>query len=399
MKDFISRNFAFLAVSIGTLVLIIGGVFLFSKNGTSSSKVYPDTILNPSDAQKTGGIQNGNYIKPSALATVTMVEFGDFQCPACGAYHPLVKQVMTEYAGKVNFVFRNFPLPQHSNANISAYGAEAAGLQGKYWQMYSKLYESQDEWSSKENAKDLIIGYAKDMGLNLDQFKKDIDSQTVKDRVTKDTADGNLIPVNATPTFFVNGVKLENPGSADDFKKVLDQALKKSAITQTPAPVAFHGHFDLKVYMNNKMINFGLAKYQSAEGKELDPDVHIHDGNGNIVHLHKEGVTLAQFFKSLKMTLSSSCFIQDNGQKFCNTNDSSLKMYVNGQVNTEFDTYIPKDLDRIVISFGPNNDKNLTTQINSVTDMSCIYSEKCPERGKAPTENCVGGVGTDCTKQ
>lgn len=399
MKDFITRNFAFLAVSVGTLILIIGGVFLFSGKGTgSTAKAVPDTILNPSDAQRTGGIKNGNYIPPSSNASVTMVEFGDFQCPACGAYHPLVKQVMTDFAGRVNFVFRNFPLPQHSNANISAYGAEAAGLQGKYWQMYSKLYESQTEWSTSDKAKDLIVGYAKDLGLNVDQFKKDIDSQKVKDRVSKDTADGNLVPINATPTFFINGIKLDNPGSADDFKKLLDQALKKSALTQTPAPVAFHGHFDLKVYINNKMVNFGLAKYQSAEGKELDPVVHIHDGNGNIVHLHKEGIALSQFFKSLKMDLTATCFTQDNGQKFCSSNDMSLKMFVNGQVNTEFENYIPKDLDRILISFGPNNDKNLTTQMNSVTDMACIYSEKCPERGKAPTENCVGGVGSDCTK-
>ena len=85
------------------------------------------------------------------------------------------------------------------------------------------------------------------------------------------------------------------------------------------------------------------------------------------------------------------------GKKSCNSESSSLKMYVNGVANTQYQNYVPQDLDRILISFGPVNDKNLTTQINSVTDLSCIYSLRCPERGKPPSENCVGGVGTDCT--
>ncbi len=389
MKDFIRRNIIFIAGTVATIALVIGGVFLFSKNGSEQTggKQISNDILVPKGSNITSGIVNGKYLPANSSAPLTLVEFGDYQCPACGIFNPLTKQLITEFAGKINYVFRNFPLNQHANAPISSYAAEAAGLQGKFWEMHDKLFVTQADWSTSQDAKTIFIGYAKELGLDLNQFKKDIDSQKVKDKVKKDTDDGYLVALNSTPTFYLNGVKLELPANYDDFKKIIQSALDKEKISQTPSPAAYHGHFDIKVYLNGTRVNFGLAKYQSAEGKELDPDVHLHDGNGNLVHVHKNGVTLNQFFNSLKMSFTDSCFILDNDKKFCNSDQKNLKMYVNGLVNTDFQNYIPQDLDRILISFGPQEDKNLATQINSVTDLSCIYSLKCPERGKPPLED------------
>jgi len=189
---------------------------------TSTGKQISADILVPKGASETSGIDNGNYLAASSSAKVTLVEFGDYQCPACVVYHPLVKQLLTEFSGKVNFVFRNFPLSQHANAPISAYAVEAAGLQGKYWQMHDKVYESATDWVASTDAKTIFIGYAGNLGLDMDKFRTDIDSSAVKDKVQKDTNDGNLINISATPTFYINGIKITNlPGSYEDFKKLV----------------------------------------------------------------------------------------------------------------------------------------------------------------------------------
>lgn len=219
MKDFVQRNLAFLGIAIGTIVLIVGGVFVFAKNNSGST----DTKKISSDILVPVGV---NQTNPNAL--VTLVEFGDYQCPACGVYHPLVKRLLSEFPGKINFVFRNFPLSQHINANITSYAAEAAGLQGKFWQMHDKIYESQNIWSNSDNAKDILINFAKDLDLNIDQFKTDVDSDKVKEKIKKDVNDGNLTALNATPTFYLNGYKLKNPAGYDEFKRLVQDAINKN---------------------------------------------------------------------------------------------------------------------------------------------------------------------------
>lgn len=396
MFDFFRRNFTLLSIILGTLAIIVGGVFLFSR-GQSASQKISNEILVPSGANVIGGISNGVYQPANKDPKVVLVEFGDYQCPACATYNPLVKKLLTDFNGKINVVFRNYPLSQHANAPISSNAAEAAGLQGKFWQMHDKLYDNQGQWATSSDAKSIFAGYAKELGLNVNQFNSDIDSQKVKDRVSRDQVDGNLVKLNATPTFYVNGVKVSLLGSYDEFKKIVNDAIENTASSPTSSQ-AYHTHFDIKIYLSGKRVDLGLAKYQSSEGKELNPDIHLHGGNGNIVHIHKQGATLGELFDSLKMKLTSSCFTLDNGQKFCNSSANTLKLVVNGKLVNDFETHAPQDLDRILISFGPKEDKNLTIQKNSVTDLACIYSEKCPERGTPLPESCVGGLGTGCSE-
>lgn len=358
---------------LATILILVGGVFLFGKSGssvTSGSKVS-DEILTPAGVEKTGGFVNGNYLPASSTATVTLVEFGDYQCPACGAYHPLVKRLLTDFSGKINFVFRDFPLSQHANASITSNAVEAAGLQGKYWQMHDKIYENQSEWSNSTDAMTILIGYAKNLGLNVEQFGKDIDSPAVKDKVQKGISDGNLAGINATPTFFVNGLKLDNPGSYDEFKKTIQQALDKSKISQTPSAAAYHVHFDLKVYLNGSPVNFALSKYQESKTNPLDANIHFHDGNGKVVHVHKAGVALKELFDSFKLAIPAGSVA-----------------YVNGKKVEDILNYVPQDLDQILIG---------SSNLTSVSKDACVYSLKCPERGTPPPEDCVGGLGTGCS--
>lgn len=214
-----------------TTVLIVGGVFYFTKDAgkpaPSATPISKD-ILIPANEIKTGGIVNGEYIAASDSAKLTLVEFGDYECPACEQYHPLVKKILTDYAGKITFVFRNYPLSQHKNAQISAQAAEATGLQNKYWQMHDKIFESSTEWNGSSNAKDIFIGYAEKLGLDVNKFKTDIDSSAIKDKIKADVTDGNLIRLSATPTYYLNGIKLESlPANYADLKSLFDTELAK----------------------------------------------------------------------------------------------------------------------------------------------------------------------------
>lgn len=228
MGDFFSKNKVFIIVVVVTIVLILGGVFLMTR-GNSGSSVSTNkvnaSLLIPQNAIETSGIANGNYLAATNSATLTLVEFGDYECPACGEYNPIVKQVLTNYSGKINYVFRNYPLAQHANAQISSDAVEAAGLQGKYWQMHDRAYETQNDWSNLSDPTNVFIGYANDLGLDIAKFSADLSSPTVKDKVQNDLNDGNTIGINETPTFYLNGKKLTLTGSYDQFKSLIDSAL------------------------------------------------------------------------------------------------------------------------------------------------------------------------------
>lgn len=218
---------------VATVILIAGGVFLMSRgnsgNTSGNGTKVSSEILVPAASYVTSGISEGNYLAASTSAKITLVEFGDYQCPACIDYHPLVKQLLTEYAGQVNYVFRNFPLSQHANAPMSAYAAEAAGLQGKYWQMHDKLYESTGEWVASSDAKSVFIGYAGVLGLDVKKFTSDIDSSEVKKKVQSDMNDGSVINLSETPTFYLEGVKIKNlTGTYAGLKDVIASELSKT---------------------------------------------------------------------------------------------------------------------------------------------------------------------------
>jgi protein-disulfide isomerase len=154
-----------------------------------------------------------------------LVEFGDFQCPACGVAYPVARKIKEEYAGRINFVFRHYPLQGHLNAFNAAMAAESAANQGKFWEMHDKLYEKQKEWSDSDKWLDIFIKYAKDLGLDIEKFKTDMNDTRLGERIRADQTDGNAAGLTATPTFYLNGEMLVGVPDYGKLKEKIDKLL------------------------------------------------------------------------------------------------------------------------------------------------------------------------------
>ncbi|HRN90477.1 MAG TPA: thioredoxin domain-containing protein [Candidatus Saccharibacteria bacterium] len=218
----------FAAVAAGILTLLI---VLSPRDKIDVSSI------NPSEVQS-ASVDNGNiadHVFGKVGSPVTLIEYGDFQCPGCGSAHPRVKAISEEYKDQLQFVFRNFPLTSiHPNAKAAAGAAEAAGLQGKYWEMHDLIYQSQTSWSllTDKERTDAFNGYARQLGLDIDKFESDISSTAVTKKITFDQTIGKKAGVDSTPTFYLNGVKLDQATWADDtaFKAAIDAELTKAGI-------------------------------------------------------------------------------------------------------------------------------------------------------------------------
>lgn len=202
----------------GVIVLVLaGGIYGLTLLGDGTSTDGPILV----DA-----VSASDHTKGAAESSVTLIEYSDFQCPACRTYYTLFDQLAEEYADSVTFVYRHFPLRSiHPNAQAAAEAAEAASLQGKFWEMYEQLFANQNSWSSESDPTDIFVQYAGDIGLDVEQFKVDLVSSAVSDKVNADYRSGTAAQVNATPTFFLNGEKLSNPTSLDEFESVIDAAI------------------------------------------------------------------------------------------------------------------------------------------------------------------------------
>ena len=168
-------------------------------------------------------ITDKDWVKGKSDAPVTLIEYTDFQCPACAAYYPIVKQLSDEMGDQLRLVVRHYPLVTiHKNALSGSRAAEAAGRQGKYWDMYDLLFVHQAEWSLAEDPlKSILPAYAGQIGLDVDKFRADMVDSTLDDKITTDRQTGNDLKITGTPSFFLNGKLIKNPTSIEDFKKVI----------------------------------------------------------------------------------------------------------------------------------------------------------------------------------
>lgn len=169
-----------------------------------------------------------DHVRGSPTAKAVLIEYSDFQCPACKAYEPVVQQLTTTYGDRLGLVYRHFPLPRHQFGTLAARASEAAQNQGKFWEFHDLLFDRQSSWSQALDGKQAFIDYASELGLDTGRFRADIDSAAVKSRVEQDTASGNAAGVNGTPTFFLNGRPL-TARSVADFIQAIDQALGTSS--------------------------------------------------------------------------------------------------------------------------------------------------------------------------
>jgi len=207
-----------IAIAVGLLVLVsIGGVFTFqglSKDEPSAGSVREAVVR-----------ADSHHLSTAEDGKVTLVEFLDFECEACGAAYPLVEQLREKYEGRVTFVARYFPVPSHRNAENAAHAVEAAARQGEFEEMYQRMFETQREWGeARETKLDVFVGFAEDLGLDMDQFMRDFNDPRTIERITADKDAALQLGVQGTPTLFINEqlVQLE---SLDQLKADIEAAL------------------------------------------------------------------------------------------------------------------------------------------------------------------------------
>lgn len=214
------------------LVGVIAAVVLMSRPPTGGNdNVAPSANTQQAPTQRQG-VQPGApnpYTRGNASARITVEEFSDFQCPACGNLEPGLRRVMKDYEDRVNFVFRNYPLQMHKYAFVAARAAEAAGQQGKFWGMHDLIYDNQKEWSEAMEPRVQFESYATRLGLDVQRFKADMERQDLADRLKADLLRGNSLGVKGTPTVYLNGRELV-PGrlvTEEDLRREIEAALSQ----------------------------------------------------------------------------------------------------------------------------------------------------------------------------
>ncbi|HEX8096977.1 MAG TPA: thioredoxin domain-containing protein [Pyrinomonadaceae bacterium] len=228
------RYLPFVIIAAVLVVFVAGGFWLFRSSNEGAGPGGPVAGSSPSGSPapaRTGSPAPGANPprqKGDEAAPVVLEEFGDFQCPPCGALDPEMRRIEAEYGDKVRVVFRNFPLPRlHRNAVDAARAAEAAGQQNKYWEMHETLYDKQGEWTVMPDPRPVFESYARRLGLDVDRFKSDMDGIVVNTRITSDVARGDSLGVKGTPTLFVNGREMSaNDMTPAGIRSAVDDLLK-----------------------------------------------------------------------------------------------------------------------------------------------------------------------------
>lgn len=208
------KKYSVWAGAIALIVLIIAGLIMLVSSPSSTGTNQTANVAPVSAKDITNG-QN--------KAGVTLIEYSDFQCPACAAYYPLVKQLLTEYDGKIYFVYRIFPLTRiHPNAKISSQAAYAAYKQNKFFEMSDLLFNGQKDWSNESDPRKIFMSYANELKLDTKKFEADMNSNEAKNYVDASESQALSEGINSTPTFILNGVKIKNPAGYDEFKKLIE---------------------------------------------------------------------------------------------------------------------------------------------------------------------------------
>jgi formate-nitrite transporter family protein len=185
-------------------------------------------VINAANPNADGStvVTDQEWSKGNPNALVTLIEYSDFQCPACATYYQMINKLADEMGDEVLVIYRHYPLTSiHPQAELAAQAAEAAGQQNTFWDMHDKLFAGQNTWSNQSDAKDIFIGYAEELNLDIARFKSDIDNGNIKDAVKDDRRSGNQALVEGTPTLFLNGEKINNPRSYDKLRQAVKNAL------------------------------------------------------------------------------------------------------------------------------------------------------------------------------
>ena len=217
MKRFLP--FIIIAAVLVAIVVVVGMLWKSSRQSgppanTSTNGSEPPSAQSP-------------HVRGNPNAPVTMEEFADFQCPSCGAYYSEVKKIESEFGDRLRVIFRERPLvPRHQFALIAAQAAEAAGLQNRFWEMHDKLYENQKTWSEARDVVPMFVDYAKQIGLDPDQFMRDLNGDVVATRIFQDGKRAHALGIEGTPTFIINGKEArDEQWKPEGLRAMINQAL------------------------------------------------------------------------------------------------------------------------------------------------------------------------------
>lgn len=238
----------FVIIGIVLLVAVIGGWYLYSSsskkttttgNTNTATNGVPPKPNNTPLTSNMQGAQPPNF-KGAQNSSVVLEEFADYQCPTCATMHPVMNEITATYGSRIKFIYRNYPLTQiHRNAYEAAVAAEAAGLQGKFWDMQNLIFQNQRNWQNVEIVRPVFEGYAQTLGLDVEKFKSDVAGLPAKQRVDMDAARARSLNVSSTPTILVNGIPIPfEQMTVDGMKKIIDAELAKTGGNQQTAPPA-----------------------------------------------------------------------------------------------------------------------------------------------------------------
>lgn len=216
---------------VGGIIALAVGMFAFVYKGGSGSPPEPVAVASPSE------ITERDNVKGPENAQITLLEYGDFQCPACASYSTLIAQITEEFSEDLKLVFRHYPLRSiHRHAQIASQAAEAAARQGKFWEYHDVLFEKQSEWVNTRDPRSLFREYAEGLGLNTSEFENYMNSAEAQAKVDADYDSGTKAGVTQTPTFYINGEKVnETPRSYEAFKQLIQKLIDEKK-AQNPEP-------------------------------------------------------------------------------------------------------------------------------------------------------------------
>lgn len=220
----------FLIIGLVLAVAVIGTLLLIRR---SKSDQFTGPPASPGPSTTPTASEEPTKL-PSDIV-VTLEEYGDYQCPPCGQLHPFLKKMKQDFGPNLNFVFHNFPLEQiHKNAQAAAQAAEAARMQSRFWEMHDLLYESQEFWSEESNPKPVFIKFARDLGMDIDRFIRDMNGDQVRMRIQADKDAGLRRGVTGTPTIFVDGRQLKVEATTPEGIRQAVQFMFKQKTAESP---------------------------------------------------------------------------------------------------------------------------------------------------------------------
>ncbi len=221
------NNITIGVIVVSLLVLGVGGYLISQSSGTVNNDP----------------IELVQKVKGNPEAEVVLSEYSDFQCPACAAFQPVLNDVMEQYGDQLRLEYNHFPLISiHRNAEQAARASEAAGVQGQFWEFHDLLFERQQTWSQSINPRTVFIGYAEELGLNVEQFTRDLDNRNIREAVQNEMRAGRELSITGTPTFFLNGEPMQYETFNDfvtEIERALGVAVEEVPLSETEVDFSF----------------------------------------------------------------------------------------------------------------------------------------------------------------